>query len=143
VLDDKNSVFKWVKDSTHFDSGQLRRCVCSCGQCHASDMSAVGVVRGARSGRQYELICPDLPLAIHQDDVVHGRIDLAAARRREEAERKRLIAANQKPLRPAPKCDHGWPVRTHTFSDGKVLKLYGCGSSNRAEILNGRRTYGK
>ena len=85
----------------------------------------------------------ELPLFVHQDDVVHGRIDLAAARRREEAERKRLIAANQKPYRPAPKCDHSRPVRTHTFSDGKVLKLYRCGCSNGAEILNGRKTHGE
>lgn len=85
----------------------------------------------------------ELPICVHQDDIVHGRIDLAAARRREEAERKRLIAANQKPHRPAPKCGHGRPVRTHTFSDGKVLKLYRCGCSNGAEILNGRKTHGK
>jgi len=143
VLDDNNSVFKWVKDSPHPDCHQQRRSACSYAQCHANDMFAVGIVRGSRSGRQYELICPDLPLAIHQDDIVHGRIDRAAVRRREEAERKRLIAANQKPHRPAPKCDHGRPVRTHTFSDGKVLKLYRCGCSNGAEILNGQKTYGK
>jgi len=85
----------------------------------------------------------ELPLAIHQDDIVHGRIDLAAARRREDAERRRLIAANQKPHPPAGKCDHRRPLRAHTFSDGKVLKLYRCGCSNGAEILNGRKTYGK
>ena len=84
-----------------------------------------------------------LPVFVHQDDIVHGRIDLAAARRREESERKRLIAANQQPRRPAPKCDHSQSVRTHTFSDGKVLKLYRCGCSNGAEILNGRKTHGK
>ena len=85
----------------------------------------------------------ELPLAIHRDDIFHGRVDVPAVRRREEGELKRLIAANQKPHRPAPKCDHGRPVRTHTFSDGKVLKLYRCGCSNGAEILNERKTHGE
>jgi hypothetical protein len=45
-------------------------------------------------------------LHVHQDDIVRGRIDVAAVRRREEAELKPLIAASQKPCRPATKCDH-------------------------------------
>jgi hypothetical protein len=85
----------------------------------------------------------ELPLAIHRDDIFHGRVDVTAVRRREESELKRLIAANQKPWWPAPKCDHERPVRTHTFSDGKVLKLYRCGCSNGAEILNGRKNHRK
>jgi hypothetical protein len=85
----------------------------------------------------------ELPIRVHQDDIVHGRIDLAAARRREDAEAKRLIAASRKPWWPAPKCDHERPVRTHTFSDGKVLKLYRCDCSNGAEILTGRKIHGE
>jgi hypothetical protein len=84
----------------------------------------------------------ELPICVHQDDIVHGRIDFAAVRRREEAELKRLIAASQMPCRPAPKCDHERPVKSHVFADGKVLKLYGCGCSNGAEILNGRKNQG-
>jgi hypothetical protein len=75
------------------------------------------------------------PVCVHQDDIVDGCVDWTAARRREEAELKRLIAISQKPSAPAPKCDHGWPVKTHTFSDGRVLKLFGCGCSNGTEIL--------
>jgi hypothetical protein len=114
-----------------------------CGHSHGDEIFAVGIVRGPRSGRQYELICPDLPLAIHRDDIVHGRIDVAAVRRREEAEIKGLIAASQKPRRPAPKCDHERPVKSHVFADGKVLKLYECGCSNGAEIRNGRKNHGE
>jgi hypothetical protein len=85
----------------------------------------------------------ELPLCVHQDDIVHGRIDFAAVRRREEAQLRRLIAANQKPRRPTTKCDHGRVLKSHVFADGKVLKLYGCGCSNGPEILNGRKTHGK
>lgn len=85
----------------------------------------------------------ELPMCIHQDDIVQGRIDFVAVCRREQVERERLIAANLKPYRPAPKCDHGQSVKNHTFTDGKVLKLYGCGCSNGAEILKGRKNHGK
>lgn len=114
-----------------------------CGHSYGDEIFAVGIVRAPRSGRQYSLICPDLPLAICRDDIVHGRIEAAAVRRREETEIKRLITARQKPRRPAPKCDYERPVKSHAFADGKVLKLYECGCSNGAEILNGRKHHGK
>lgn len=84
----------------------------------------------------------ELPVCVHQDDIAHGRIDFAGVRWREDAERKRLIAASQNPWSPATKCDHERPVKSHVFADGNVLKLYGCGCSNGAEILNGRKTHG-
>lgn len=144
MINSNNSESILISEKVSHYRGWENEPVCSaCGRSDANDIFAPGIVRGARSGRQRRPMCPALPLAIHQDDIVRGRLDLAAARRREEAERKRLIAANQKPHRPAPKCDHDRPVRTHTFSDGNVLKLYRCGCSNGAEILNGRKTYGR
>jgi hypothetical protein len=83
-----------------------------------------------------------LPFA-HQHDIDDGRVDLTAARRREEADLKRIVAVSRKPSPPPPQCDHGRPVKTHTFSDGKVLKLYGCGCSNGTEVLKGRKNNGK
>ena len=80
-----------------------------------------------------------LPLVIHHDDIIRGRVDIAAVRRREEANRKRLIDAGQKPYFPKPQCDHRDAVKSYVFTDRKVLRLYSCGCSNGAEILNGRR----
>jgi hypothetical protein len=144
MINNDNSELKVTSVKTCRDCGRQHSLVSSyCGHSHGKDIFAVGIVRAPRSGRQSQLICPDLPLAIQQDDIVRGQIDVAAVRQREEAERKRLIVAIQKRCPPAPKCDHGRPVKTHTFSDGKVLKLYGCGCSNGPEILNGWRTNGK
>ena len=144
TLEANNSAFKLAPRSTHNCCSQEHSLLCSySGRRHADNSLVLRIVRAARSGRQYEQTYPDLPLAIHRDDIVQGRIDGVAVRRREEADLKRLIAANRRPPRPAPKCDHKRPVRTHTFSDGKVLKLYRCGCSNGAEILNGRKTHGK
>src|ERR1700674_3872214 len=60
----------------------------------------------------------ELPICVHRDDIIHGRIDEAAVRRREEAELKQLIAASRKPCRPAMKCDHVRALKSHVFADG-------------------------
>jgi hypothetical protein len=133
MINNGNSELKVTSDKT----------CCGCGHSHGDEIFAVGIVATAGSGRQYQLICPDLPLVIHRDDIDRGRIDVAAVRRREEAELKRRIAASQKPYQPALKCDHERVVKSHVFADGNVLKLYGCGCSNGTEILNGRKIRGK
>jgi hypothetical protein len=112
-------------------------------QSHGEQVLVSGLHRASQSSHPRQTVFPALPLTIHQDDIVHGRIDFAAVRRREDAERKRLIAASQKPCPPATMCDHERAVKFHVFADGRVLKLYGCGCSNGAEILNGRKTHGE
>jgi hypothetical protein len=47
-----------------------------CGRCHGEGTFAVGIACVARSRRQYEQIY--LPLAIHHDEIIHDRIDVAA-----------------------------------------------------------------
>ena len=81
MINKDNSEVKVTSVTTCRDCGRQHSLVCSyCGHPHGEDIFAVGIVRAARSGRQYPPICPDLPLAIHQDDIVQGRIDVAAVR---------------------------------------------------------------
>jgi len=93
------------------------------------------VLRVSWSEPLRRLIHDGLPRTIHCDDIVHGRIDADAVWRRERADTKRLIEASRKPYRPAPKCNHARPVKSHIFTDGKILKLYACGCSNGREVL--------
>jgi hypothetical protein len=81
-----------------------------------------------------------LPPVIHRDDIRRGRVDFVAVRRREEADRKRLVEATKRPAQASVSCDHARAIKTYTFRDGKLLELYGCGCSNGREILNRRET---
>lgn len=87
--------------------------------------------------REDQHISIHLPSVIHRDDIRRGRVDLLAVRRREEADRKRLIEASRKPPQTSVTCDHTRPIKTYAFRDGKLLELYGCGCSNGREMMNG------